>query len=480
MKRRDYTKEFKQEAVALSHRQGTPEAAELLQIIARDEDSQHQFKANVSNETALAQEMVAFSNTLGGQIIIGVSDDGSISGLSRADMGRLSNLVSNAASQQVRPPINPITHNLELPEGLVMVVQIPAGIARPYMDKNGVIWVKNGPDKRRATSREEIQRMYQRAGLIHSDEVPVNHASLADLDLIRFADFYEQQYGESLAEQTLPLPQVLENLNLSREGQPNLAGMLLFGKHNPHKLPAFVVKCVVYPGDDIDLEVYQDSQDISGPLKSVFDDALGFLMRNTRQLQNGQNVNSLGEPQIPRLVYEELLANALIHRDYFVSAPIRIFMFANRIEIISPGHLPNNLTIENIKYGNSNIRNPILASFATKILPYRGLGNGIRRALKAYPQLDFVDDREANLFKVILFTGQPNAAASLGEKLDETQSAMLMVIAANPKVTIKNLAESLNLSTTAIEKNLKQLKQHQRIRRVGPAKGGHWEVIRNK
>ncbi len=79
--------------------------SELLAIIARDEDSKHQFKANVSNEVSLAAEMVAFSNTQGGMLIIGVVDDGSIAGLNRDDMGRLSNLVSNAASQQVKPPI---------------------------------------------------------------------------------------------------------------------------------------------------------------------------------------------------------------------------------------------------------------------------------------------------------------------------------------------------------------------------------------
>ncbi|MCK5894363.1 MAG: hypothetical protein KAG53_08150 [Endozoicomonadaceae bacterium] len=94
-----------------------------------------------------------------------------------------------------------------------------------------------------------------------------------------------------------------------------------------------------------------------------------------------RGVNSLGELEIPKIVFEELIANALIHCDYFVSAPVRVFVFIDRIEIISPRHLPNNLTIENIKNGNSNIRNPILASFATKLLPYRGLGNGIRRTI---------------------------------------------------------------------------------------------------
>lgn len=378
------------------------EASEILEIIARDEDSQHQFKSNVTNETALAQEIIAFSNTLGGKLIIGVSDDGSLSGLTREDMGRLSNLISNAASQQVRPPVNPITENLSLPDGLVMVVHVSEGIAKPYMDKNGVIWVKSGADKRKATSREEVQRMYQSASLIHGDEVPVPYTTLSDIDMDALAAFYENEYGENLAEQDLPLQKLLENMNLSRDGKMNIAGMLLFGKNNQHRLPAFIVKCVAYPGVDIDVEEYLDSQDMYGTLKTVFDNTLGFLLRNTKRVQNDQSVNSLGELEVPKIVFEELLANALIHRDFFISSPIRIFHFLDRIEIISPGHLPNNLTIENIKSGNSNIRNPILASFATKILPYRGLGSGIRRALKAYSKIEFIDNRDNNLFKVII------------------------------------------------------------------------------
>jgi len=377
-------------------------ATELLEIIARDEDSKHQFKANVSNETSLAQEMIAFSNTLGGMIIIGASDDGSISGLTREDMGRLSNLVSNAASQQVKPPINPITENIALDDGLVMVIHVQKGISKPYMDKNGVIWVKSGADKRKATAREEIQRMYQSAGLLHGDEIPVPTMDEHDVDLKSFSTFYEKQYEEPLDEAGLPLKQVMNNLNLARDGALNIAGALLFGKNTALKLPAFIVKCVTYPSTDIDVDEYIDSQDMSGILKDVFDDTLGFVLRNIRRVQYDQGVNSLGKLAVPKIVFEEIIANALIHRDYFVSAPVRIFIFSDRIEIISPGHLPNNLTIENIKSGNSNIRNPILASFATKILPYRGLGSGIRRALKAYDRIDFIEDRDGNSFKVII------------------------------------------------------------------------------
>lgn len=377
------------------------ETSELLEIIARDEDSKHQLKANITNETSLAQEMIAFSNTLGGMVIIGASDDGSIAGLTREDMGRLSNLVSNAASQQVKPAINPITENIALDDGLVMVVHIPKGISKPYMDKNGVIWVKSGADKRKATAREEIQRMYQSAGLLHGDEIPVPTITVSDLDERSFSEFYEKQYEEKLEEQELPLQQLVDNLNLSRAGTLNIAGALLFGKNTALRLPAFIVKCVTYPNTTIDEDEYIDSQDVSGILKNVFDDTLGFILRNVPRIQKDQGINSLGELSIPKIVFEELLANALIHRDYFVSAPIRVFVFSDRIEIISPGHLPNNLTIENIKQGNSNIRNPILASFATKLLPYRGLGSGIRRALKAYSNISFKEDRDGNSFSAI-------------------------------------------------------------------------------
>ena len=378
------------------------ETSELLEIIARDEDSKHQLKANVTNEVSLAQEMIAFSNTLGGILIIGASDDGTISGLRRDDMGRLNNLVSNAASQQVKPAINPTTENVMLAAGLVMVVHISQGISKPYMDKNGVIWVKNGADKRKATAREEIQRMFQSAGLLHGDEILVPTMTVNDLSQKSFSAFYEKQYEENIEKQELSLHQIFDNLNLSTNGVLKVAGALLFGKNTALKLPAFIVKCVTYPHRDIDIDEYVDSQDISGILKDVFDDSMGFVLRNTQRKQKNQGVNSLGALVIPKIVFEELIANALIHRDYFISAPIKIFVFSDRIEIISPGHLPNNLTIAHIKSGNSNIRNPILASFATKLLPYRGLGNGIRRALKAHEHIEFLDDRSGNYFKVTI------------------------------------------------------------------------------
>jgi len=378
------------------------EAIELLEIISRGEDGRHQLKANFTNVDSLASEMVAFSNSGGGQIFIGVNNDGTRAGLTVDDMDRLNQLVSNAASQSVRPPINPSTENIALDDGLVMVVIILDGISKPYMDNNGAVWVKSGADKRKVTSREEIQRMFQDSGLIYGDEVPANGLTISDLDVEYFRAFFERAYDESLESQDIPLNKILENMNLAKDGNLNIAGALLFAQRPQFRLPVFIVKAISYPGEDIHETQYLDSQDFSGKLADVFQKTLSFIIGNLRNIQGDQTVNSIGALEIPKIALEELLTNALIHRDYFVSAPIRIFLFSNRIEIISPGHLPNNLTIENIKAGNSNIRNPILASFATRILPYRGLGNGVRRALKEYPSIDFTDEKNSNYFKVII------------------------------------------------------------------------------
>jgi len=378
------------------------ETTELLEIIARDEDGKHQFKANFTNVNAMAAEMVAFSNSGGGRIIIGVSDDGTFSGLTRSDMGRLNQLVSNASSQSVRPAINPETENVSVPQGLVMVVRVPDGISKPYMDNNGTIWVKSGADKRRATSREEMQRMYQDASLVHGDEIPAAGLTVADLDSDYFWAFFEKHLNESPDDLEIDLPQLLKNMNLMKEGVLNVTGALLFAKNPSLRLPVFIVKAVAYPGTGIHEEEYIDNQDILGKMTDIFHKSMSFVLGNIKHVQEDQGVNAPGEPEIPRIAIEELVANALIHRDYFVSAPVRIFIFRDRIEIVSPGHLPNNLTIENIKRGISNIRNPILASYATKILPYRGLGSGIIRALGAYSDIAFEDDLDGNQFKVII------------------------------------------------------------------------------
>ncbi|TGL13464.1 RNA-binding domain-containing protein [Leptospira levettii] len=380
------------------------ETIELIEIISRGEDSKTQFKENIYNAESLAQEIVALSNTEGGQIIIGVNDKTlQVKGLSKDDIHRINQLLSGAAENNVKPSINPLTENVSHPNGLIMVITIAKGINKPYMDNKGIIWVKNGSNKGRVSSREEIQRMFQESGLIHGDEIPANGMGISDVDFDFFSSFFLREFEERIENQENSLQKILNNMNLAKGEILNIAGALLFSRHPQYRLPSFIAKAVSFPNESIESESYIESRDIVGRVSDIFQQSISFILSNIPHIQNNQSINSVGEPMVPKIVWEELIANALIHRDYFIQAPIRILVFKNRVEIITPGHLPNNLTIENIKSGNSNIRNPIMASFATKLLPYRGIGSGIRRALKAYPRIEFFDDRENNLFKSIIY-----------------------------------------------------------------------------
>jgi ATP-dependent DNA helicase RecG len=378
------------------------EAIELIELIARGEDSRTQFKKaqDITNAKSLASEMAALANSKGGKILIGIDDAGSIIGLSPEDIRRINQLISNTATDCVRPSINPETENISVGGKVVMLVTVLEGISKPYADNDGVFWVKSGSDKRRVTSREEVQRMLQNAELVHADEVPVDGTTSGDIDPEHFGAFFGEQYGEELDKTGLAFGQLLNNLGLARDTRLNLAGLMLFGRNPQRHRPAFVIKAVSFVGDDPAGDKYRDSQDIGGCLRDLYKDTISFLTRNLRRVQNGKGINTEGDLEISSAALEELIVNMLLHRDYFISAPWRVFMFDNRIELISPGALPNNLTIENIRNGVSVIRNPLIASFATKAdeLPYRGIGTGIRRALAAVPELELESDQERNLF----------------------------------------------------------------------------------
>jgi ATP-dependent DNA helicase RecG len=378
------------------------EMQELVKILSRGEDSRTQFKRNFNNHEALTAEMVAFSNGEGGTIFVGVEDSGVISGLSSDDIRRLNLMISNVASQHILPAINPATENIDTEQGLILVIYIGKGINKPYQDKSGTFWVKSGADKRRATSREEIQRMFQQSGLLHADEIIIPNMSISDIDIKYFSRFFQKYYGEALEEQNIPLQNILENMNLMKDGCLNLSGALLFSDNTEHKLPICRIKVVFFIGNDISGSEYIDSREITGKLEDIYQDTIKFILSCLHRVQGDQGFNSVGILEISKVVFEELVVNALLHRDYFISAPVRVLIFDNRIEIISPGVLPNNLTIENIKYGNSNIRNPVLTSYATHILPYKGIGSGIKRALKEYPHISFNNDKDGNLFTVTI------------------------------------------------------------------------------
>lgn len=206
-------------------------ATDLLAQIALGEDSARQFKAEVKHAESLASEMAAFANSEGGVLFLGVADNGSVPGLAKEEVGRINQLISNAASQLVRSPLIVQTENIALDGGrIVIVVRVPRGIDKPYFDKNGVIWLKVGADKRRINTKEELRRLFQITDQFHADELPTK-AGIEALDQLRFRDFLRDKYQQPYPEDPIERLRLLTNLNLVADnGKLNLAGLLLFAE----------------------------------------------------------------------------------------------------------------------------------------------------------------------------------------------------------------------------------------------------------
>jgi ATP-dependent DNA helicase RecG len=372
------------------------EALELLEVIQKGESSTVQFKERLPNQESLAQEMSAFSNGLGGLIIIGVNDKtGALNGLSFQEIQSTNQQLVNVASQSVFPSIIITTETVNVNGSNLIVVGIKEGISKPYKDRLGSIYIKNGSDKRRVTSNDEISRLLQSSKAMFADEMPIQGTSVADVDLEYYKGFIKRKYNKDFEDLGIEIRQSLENLNLLKEGSLTLAGLLFFSS-NRHKFrPQFSIQCVSVNATTLTGNTFTDNEPpFEGNMKGVFDKTISFIERNLRKVPVGDTFNSQTVWEIPYEVFEELIVNSLIHRDYFINSTIKVFIFSDRIEIVSPGKLPNSLTVENITSGVSISRNPILQTMAQQTLPYKGLGTGVMRAISIYPEIKFVNDQE--------------------------------------------------------------------------------------
>ena len=462
---------------------------EIKLRLAGGEDSRTQFKRAPVGIAKLAAELTAFTNAEGGVIFFGVNDDGSVAGLDAAQKKALNDELSNASNDNVRPVVYPRTEYHVIDGRQVLAVIVPEGVSKPYADKSGSFWTKAGPDKRRITAREELQRLLQTSLLIHADELPVPKTSIDDIDLYHFGEFLENNYGilktDVLTPGKVDIPQKLQNLGLMDGARLTLAGLLLFGKDPQRYAPVNMVKAVAFVGTSAASSEYRDSDDFRGTLRDLYKSTMQFILRNLRHVQAGQNFNSIGKTEIPEGAIQELVVNMFLHRDYFVSSPWRVMMFDDRIELVSPGCLPNHLDIEKMKAGVSVARNPLIFNFATKEMPYRGLGTGVQRALELGAKVDFVSDRELNLFKAVIFqtpsVNPPesgNLPVNLPLNLPVNLADVVGYLSANPMATYDEIARYFSKTRETIRVYINQLKNppYSLLRRVGSPKKGHWEI----
>ncbi len=383
------------------------DCVELSDILDRGEDSFHQFKEAFTSIDQLAVEISAFANTDGGMIVVGVSDSGNMAGLSKADVQRLNQWISNAVTNKIDKPVDLTTEILTCEGKRILIVRITRGTDKPYAVNRTDVWVKRGADKRRA-SIQEVLRLAQSVGLVYADET-TTAASLDDFDKTFFVKWYRDNLNKDPEQIGIPFERLLRNVKLAGNGQLTLAGLMLFSKMPESLRPQFGIKATYFAGSKVTVNQFIDKEDIHGKLFEQYRQVNAFIKRNLRRVQQGEEFNAPGVLEIPEEAFSEIIANAIVHRNYYISAPIQVYLFDDRVEIHSPGNLPNTLDEENIKFGIHIERNPIILSIMEKDkqFKYTGRGSGIPRVIdlcqSAGLRVEFIDDKSKQLFSVVFF-----------------------------------------------------------------------------
>ncbi|WP_172634766.1 RNA-binding domain-containing protein [Clostridium kluyveri] len=361
---------------------------ELLNIIKSGENSYIEFKEEGIKAKELAEEIVAFANSEGGIILIGISDDGNIKGVQDKN---IEEKIMNICRNNCIPNIIPIYEDIELKGLKIAIVSIPKGLNKPYYTTDHKYYVRVGTTKRIA-SREELMRLFQANGSIHFDISPVYNTSIRDLNLDIIRDYFSKYNTFDLYEEDNDsVERILINADILKEADGKIVcsagGLLIFGKNVENIMVQNGISFAHFRGDEITDKLI-DKKIICGRLQDIAEQTLVVLKNNMKNPSIIKELKRKEEEEYPILVLREAIINALVHRNYSIlGSKIRIFMFDNRIEFHSPGKLPNTVTIEKMKIGVSYARNPFLVKYMENMRYIDQLGRGVPMILKTMKDL---------------------------------------------------------------------------------------------
>jgi len=366
---------------------------ELTTLIQQGENAAVEFKALPLRPEALAREMVAFANSAGGTILLGVADDGTVLGIDGSE--QLEEWVVNIARTAVIPALTVTYETVAINATRVAVVAVPKGSDKPY--QTGDKYLMRVGSTNRVATQAELMRLFQMSGVFHYDTLPVTNAGINDLNMAAL-DSYFANYGfEFSKEADIARRQLLINTDiLAPSGEPTIGGLLMFGINPSRYLPQAAIMFAHFNGLEIAAELI-DRQEIIGTLPQQVDAALAVMKNNLLRPSTIEGMKRKDTRQLPPdKVLREMVVNACVHRNYAIAGSrIRIFMFDDRIECISPGRLPNTVTVEKLRSGVSYASNPVLLKFMDNLRYIDRLGRGFPMIYREMQQIG----KEVNVYE---------------------------------------------------------------------------------
>ncbi len=374
--------------------------ADFKALLAGGETSTVEFKQDDLANHELAKALVAFLNVEGGSLLLGVEDDGTVVGSTRP---RVEDWVSEACCAKIDPPVIPLlawTRDAA-PGKDVLVVQVPQGPDKPYArvhNNRRTYYVRVGATSREA-SREELERLFQASGRLQYGLKPVPGADLAALDMRRLQDYFSRVTGGDAPPEAdvRAWETLLRNVDLATvaQGRPvaTVDGLLLFGDDPSRFIRQSGIRAVCYAGTTPDYATRAD-EDLRGPMLplgsttgrvvdvGLVEQAWDFMRRNTApaaRIEDGRRIDSW---EYPEAVFREAIVNALVHRDYSIAGTdVLLTLYDDRLEVESPGRLPNTVTVEGMKSGMRYARNQTLVNVMRDYGYVDARGMGVRNKM---------------------------------------------------------------------------------------------------
>ncbi len=411
----------------------------------------------------------------GGEVLFGVKNDGTVVGQQVSD--KTMRDVSKSISEHIEPKIYPVVEQVSVDGKQCIKVQVDGG-EHPYY-AYGRAYIRVGDEDRQLSAKElESMVLTKNRDRLRWDTEVCEKATVDDISASKLKSFLKLC---GLTYDTIP--NSLDKLNLAKDGKLLNAAVLCFARKPEKLFPNARLRCAVF--GTLDTTVTIDMKDFYGDAFTLISRAEEYVLEHINIGMRLDGLLRVDVPEIDREAIREAIINAFCHRDYREYDSVNIAIFKDRIEVRSPGLLYGGLTIDSIrKKMVSARRNELLAELFQRSHRIEKWGRGIKMILEREPATEFEEigtvqfivtfKRKAGELSTGVFQGTGTQKSS-----QKSSQKILDMIVSNPHITIREMADVLKITDRAIKKNIESLKKEGVLKRVGPDKGGSWEVISN-
>ena len=480
-----------------------------IEEIVHGESKNVEFKVSLPKDsTKYMKTIIAFANTQGGRLVIGVDDKTrSVIGVDDDSAFQIMDSIANAVADSCTPQIVPNIELQTIDRKTVIVITVTPGPNRPYYlkskGKEYGTYIRIAGTSRPADP-DKIKELEMEGAHISWDELTCIGYEATETEITKLcSDIMKYRETVGLPERKVTDVQLM-NWKLLKKTDTSLLASNAYVLLVSDYFPFSKTQCAVFKGTE--RTVFLDKREFTGPVYKQIEDATAFVLRNIRLGATIEGLVRKEAYELPIEAIREMIINAHCHRNLTDASCVQVAVYDDRLEVTSPGGLYNGLTYEEIMSGHSKLRNKGIANIFHQMGFIEAWGTGLRRIKQSAEQYGlptseiqvFDDMFRVNLYRKPLSEMSDNSSVTsekhrrsigeasekhrrkFGENLNDTQRKILELLSADAKLSAVKLAQRIGVSGRNVEVNIKKLKERGILIRCGSPKSGYWKIIDKK